>query len=87
MLDIFDVNFRVPLRDTNRTSEDYEDVFVKPTVVVDVKYQEIHEIDEYTSENVYSNMGWEYLLLTQCQICILGVVFEGCYKLDFVGWQ
>ena len=32
-----------------KTSEDDEGVFVKPTVVVEVTYQEIQETDEYTS--------------------------------------
>jgi DNA ligase-1 len=32
-----------------KLSEDYEGVFVKPTVVVEVTYQEIQETDEYTS--------------------------------------
>ncbi|HEX69489.1 MAG TPA: DNA ligase, partial [Candidatus Bathyarchaeota archaeon] len=32
-----------------KTSEDEEGVFVKPSVVVEVTYQEIQETDEYTS--------------------------------------
>jgi DNA ligase-1 len=32
-----------------KTSEDEEGVYVKPTVVVEVTYQEIQETDEYTS--------------------------------------
>jgi DNA ligase-1 len=39
---------RTIVEDT-RTSEDDEGVFVKPTVVVEVTYQEIQETDEYTS--------------------------------------
>jgi DNA ligase-1 len=35
--------------DNTKTSEDNEGVFVKPSVVVEVTYQEIQETDEYTS--------------------------------------
>jgi DNA ligase-1 len=35
--------------DNSKTSEDDEGVFTKPTVVVEVTYQEIQETDEYTS--------------------------------------
>jgi DNA ligase-1 len=35
--------------DNTKTSEDSEGVFVKPSVVVEVTYQEIQEADEYTS--------------------------------------
>jgi DNA ligase-1 len=39
----------VTIVERTKTSEDYEGVFVKPTVVVEVTYQEIQETDEYTS--------------------------------------
>jgi len=35
--------------DDTKTSEDSEGVFVKPSIVVEVTYQEIQETDEYTS--------------------------------------
>jgi DNA ligase-1 len=35
--------------ENTKTSEDDEGVFVKPSVVVEVTYQEIQETDEYTS--------------------------------------
>jgi DNA ligase-1 len=35
--------------DNTKTSEDNEGVFIKPSIVVEVTYQEIQETDEYTS--------------------------------------
>jgi DNA ligase-1 len=35
--------------DSTKTGEDDEGVFVKPSIVVEVTYQEIQEADEYTS--------------------------------------